>query len=94
VALLKSYAVGTANVLAKVQLGRQDGWKSIGHGEGREISVLSASLRGVVKHHGLRYVLLLFMCVTGTHPFFFGLVVFSHASLDLSRSCRPWYSSV
>ncbi|TFK56956.1 hypothetical protein OE88DRAFT_1803584 [Heliocybe sulcata] len=52
--LLSSYVSGTRNVLAKVELGRKDAWKSIGKGEGRELTVMSASLRGVVVHKGVR----------------------------------------
>jgi hypothetical protein len=57
VPLLDSYATGTSKVLAKVQIGRQDGWKSLGNGEGREISVVSSSIKGVVRHHGVRCVI-------------------------------------
>jgi uncharacterized membrane protein len=37
-----------------VELGRRDGWRALGNGEGRELSVFSASLRGTVKRHGIR----------------------------------------
>jgi hypothetical protein len=58
VALLKSYTPAVSDMLAYIQLGRQDRWKSLGRGEGREVSVLAASLAGVVKHQGVRYVLI------------------------------------
>ncbi|KAG0696024.1 putative adipose-regulatory protein-domain-containing protein [Suillus ampliporus] len=34
--------------------GASHGWRALGNGEGRELSVLSASLRGIVKRHGIR----------------------------------------
>ncbi|ESK98056.1 adipose-regulatory protein [Moniliophthora roreri MCA 2997] len=49
-----SFIPGTSQVEAEVHLGRHDFWKSVGRGEGREISVLSAELRGAVAHHGIR----------------------------------------
>lgn len=52
--LLSSFAPGTSRVIAKVELGRRDGWKNLGEGHGRELSVVSASLRGVIKLRGLR----------------------------------------
>lgn len=55
--LLSSFAPGTSRVVAKLELGRKDGWKSLGEGHGRELSVLTASLHGVVKLEGLRWVL-------------------------------------
>ncbi|KZV76994.1 hypothetical protein PENSPDRAFT_562388, partial [Peniophora sp. CONT] len=54
VPLLKDYVSGTTNLLATIELGRKDGWKSIGSGVGREVSVLSASLEGVLKYRGIR----------------------------------------
>ncbi|KAI0932035.1 hypothetical protein AcW1_000724 [Taiwanofungus camphoratus] len=52
--LLSSFVVDTTRAVARVELGRRDQWKSIGSGEGRELSVLSALLRGVVVHKGVR----------------------------------------
>ncbi|KIJ68602.1 hypothetical protein HYDPIDRAFT_106814 [Hydnomerulius pinastri MD-312] len=52
--LLWSYAPGTTKVNARVDLGRRDEWKNLGNGEGRELSVWTASLRGAVKRHGIR----------------------------------------
>ena len=40
--------------MAKVELGRRDGWKSLGEGHGRELSVLTATLRGNIRLEGLR----------------------------------------
>ena len=54
--MLSSYAPTTSNLHATVSLGRQDNWKTIGAGEGRELAVYEASLRGVVVHKGIQYV--------------------------------------
>lgn len=54
--LLSDFRSTSSNVLARVEIGRQDQWRSLGHGEGRELSVSSALLRGVVVHKGLRSV--------------------------------------
>lgn len=42
-------------MVAYVEIGRNDQWRNLGSGQGRELSVVSASLRGVVVHSGLRY---------------------------------------
>ena len=55
--LIDNFVAGTNLVTAKVDLGRRDGWKGIGRGEGRELSVYSATLRGALRHRGVRYVL-------------------------------------
>ncbi|KAJ7071169.1 hypothetical protein C8F01DRAFT_1109398 [Mycena amicta] len=52
--LLASYATGAASVIADVEIGRRDHWKSLGTEQGRELSVISATLNGVVIHHGVR----------------------------------------
>ncbi|OCH96036.1 hypothetical protein OBBRIDRAFT_702409, partial [Obba rivulosa] len=57
--LLYSFVPGTTRLNAQVELGRRDQWKTIGNGEGREVSVISALLRGVVIHKGLRQAPLL-----------------------------------
>jgi len=54
VPLFSFFVPGTSHVLAKLELGRRDGWKSLGEGHGRELSVLSASLQGGVQLEGLR----------------------------------------
>ncbi|KAF8640447.1 hypothetical protein AX17_000111 [Amanita inopinata Kibby_2008] len=54
VQLLQSYLVGTPKLVASVEFGRKDSWASIGKGEGREVSVLAAHIRGTVVHHGIR----------------------------------------
>lgn len=52
--LLSGYAIRSGNVVAHIELGRRDHWKSIGNGEGRELTVLSASLQGALRHRGVR----------------------------------------
>ncbi|KAJ7786159.1 putative adipose-regulatory protein-domain-containing protein [Mycena metata] len=54
VPLLTAYAAGVSHVVATVEVGRRDNWKSLGNEQGRELSVITASLRGVVVHHGIR----------------------------------------
>ncbi|KAJ7099608.1 putative adipose-regulatory protein-domain-containing protein [Mycena crocata] len=54
VPLLVTYATGASHVIARVEVGRVDHWKSLGSGQGRELSIVTASLRGVVVHHGIR----------------------------------------
>ncbi|KAF9244566.1 hypothetical protein BU15DRAFT_41957 [Melanogaster broomeanus] len=53
VPLLASYAPGTSKVNARIDIGRRDEWRSLGGGEGRELSVCTAFLRGVVRHQGI-----------------------------------------
>lgn len=54
VRLLVNHIMTASRINANVELGRRDGWKSLGSGEGREVSVLSAALEGVLKYHGIR----------------------------------------
>ncbi|KAJ7275185.1 hypothetical protein B0H12DRAFT_1086139 [Mycena haematopus] len=56
VPLLTAFAPGAKHVVASVEVGRRDNWKSLGNEQGREVSVITASLRGVVVHHGIRGV--------------------------------------
>ena len=58
VPLMSNFVTVSSSVVAKVDLGRRDGWKGIGYGEGRELSVYSATLKGALRHHGVRFVLL------------------------------------
>ncbi|KAI9461782.1 hypothetical protein HD554DRAFT_1487943 [Boletus coccyginus] len=55
VPLLSSYVPGTSKMNARIDLGRRDGWKSLGNGEARELSVWNAALRGAVRRHGIWY---------------------------------------
>ncbi|CAG7847882.1 SubName: Full=Uncharacterized protein {ECO:0000313/EMBL:CCA77826.1} [Serendipita indica DSM 11827] len=41
---------------ALLEVGRRDGWRSLGKGEGREITVLDAHIQGAVLLHGTRRV--------------------------------------
>ncbi|KAK0198260.1 hypothetical protein F5146DRAFT_1018850 [Armillaria mellea] len=52
--LLHSYTFGTPYANAYVQIGRQDGWRTLGSGEGRELAVSNAHLRGILVHRGIR----------------------------------------
>ncbi|KIP11421.1 hypothetical protein PHLGIDRAFT_474304 [Phlebiopsis gigantea 11061_1 CR5-6] len=52
--LLSNIETGTSSAIAHVELGRQDHWRTLGTGEGRELSVSSALLRGMVVHKGIR----------------------------------------
>jgi hypothetical protein len=54
VPLLTAHAPGASLVVATVEVGRRDHWKSLGNEQGRELSVVAASLRGAVVHHGIR----------------------------------------
>ncbi|KAF9650082.1 hypothetical protein BDM02DRAFT_1535313 [Thelephora ganbajun] len=65
VPLLDNFATGTNLVIAKIDLGRRDGWKGIGRGEGRELSVYSATLRGTLRHHGMRGLVTRFPVFSG-----------------------------
>lgn len=55
--MLESFIAGTPRVVASVEIGRRDGWTTLGRGEGREVSIMSASVRGLIVHHGIRCVL-------------------------------------
>ncbi|KAI0721221.1 hypothetical protein C8T65DRAFT_705269 [Cerioporus squamosus] len=52
--MLSDFVVGTTRALARVELGRRDQWRTLGQGHGRELAVLSGTIRGIVKHHGVR----------------------------------------
>ncbi|KAH9858214.1 hypothetical protein C2E23DRAFT_718742 [Lenzites betulinus] len=55
--MLKDFTLGVTRPLARVELGRRDLWKTLGEGHGREISVLSGYIRGVVLHRGVRGII-------------------------------------
>ncbi|KAF8530977.1 putative adipose-regulatory protein-domain-containing protein [Gautieria morchelliformis] len=55
--LLSQFILGTSVVNARLELGRSDGWKGIGDGQGRELSVLEATLKGTVRPKGIRAIL-------------------------------------
>lgn len=52
--LVSSTVIKTYSVNARVEIGRRDAWKSLGMGEGRELSVHTAFLRGEMRPQGLR----------------------------------------
>lgn len=70
---LLNFEAGAGNVVAHVEIGRKDQWKALGTGEGRELSVFTAFLRGVVIHKGLRFTFLLSCRGIGTYVILRGL---------------------
>ncbi|KAF9056518.1 putative adipose-regulatory protein-domain-containing protein [Panaeolus papilionaceus] len=54
VSLLNSFTPTTSQLVGRVEIGRRDHWRTLGTGEGRELSVISASLRGLAVPHGIR----------------------------------------
>jgi len=64
--LLHSFETSSTGVLAHLELGRADQWRTLGSGEGRELSVLSVLLRGVVVHKGFRGLITRFPLLTAT----------------------------
>ncbi|KAJ7596883.1 hypothetical protein C8J56DRAFT_1158896 [Mycena floridula] len=76
VPLWASYVPGTSYVYATVELGRKDGWRSLGNGQGRELSVLSAAIHGTVVHKGIRGLLTRFpLTFSVLASFLFGLIL-------------------
>ncbi|GJJ13913.1 hypothetical protein Clacol_008170 [Clathrus columnatus] len=57
VPLLSGWVAGTTNVKAYIELGRSDAWKSLGNGGTRELSVVQATLNGIVRPTGIRCAL-------------------------------------
>ena len=56
VPLLDSWSPGRSRLDGFLELGRRDGWKSLGNGEGRELTVLEVVIRGEVNLQGTRSV--------------------------------------
>ena len=54
VPLLDSFVTSSSNLAATVQIGRADSWTTIGTGQGREVNIQFASLRGLAVPHGIR----------------------------------------
>jgi len=52
--MLESFEADSSSLSARVEIGRRDDWKLLGTGQGRELSVISASLRGLAVPHGIR----------------------------------------
>ncbi|KAI0271401.1 putative adipose-regulatory protein-domain-containing protein [Gloeopeniophorella convolvens] len=63
--LLSGYVSGASRIAARVELGRRDGWKSVGTGEGRELSVLMTSLEGRVRPQGIRGIVTRYPLLSG-----------------------------
>jgi len=55
--LVTKLVTGREDIFVHIELGRNDGWRSLGFGEGRELSVYSAFLHGDVHPQGLRRIL-------------------------------------
>ncbi|KLO17075.1 hypothetical protein SCHPADRAFT_822109 [Schizopora paradoxa] len=71
--MLSSYYAQAENLRAYVEVGRRDGWKSLGHGEGRELSVIAAAIRGEVRPTGIKRILSMFpmsVAIASTVAFF------------------------
>ncbi|KAF5312844.1 hypothetical protein D9619_003128 [Psilocybe cf. subviscida] len=60
VPLLESFVAPKSRLAALVEVGRHDRWTLVGAGEGREVSVASAKLRGLVVPHGIRGIAIRF----------------------------------
>ncbi|KAG8753120.1 hypothetical protein FRC14_006412 [Serendipita sp. 396] len=55
ISILPDWIPGTSSPLfATLEVGRRDSWKSLGSGEGREVTILEAFVRGSVQLHGTR----------------------------------------
>ncbi|KAF5385463.1 hypothetical protein D9757_005402 [Collybiopsis confluens] len=52
--MLDSFVPGTRQLAVDVTIGRRDVWKTIGSGQGRELAVSSASLKGILARKGIR----------------------------------------
>ncbi|KIJ23591.1 hypothetical protein M422DRAFT_195758 [Sphaerobolus stellatus SS14] len=62
VPLLSQFMAGTTNVQIRLEIGRADGWKSVGSGQARELTVLEATVKGIIRPTGIRYVWAVFPC--------------------------------
>jgi hypothetical protein len=54
VPLLDSFVTTSSILAATVDIGRADSWTTIGAGQGREVNILFASLKGIAIPHGIR----------------------------------------
>ncbi|KXN83891.1 hypothetical protein AN958_00971 [Leucoagaricus sp. SymC.cos] len=64
--LFDSFIAKTSDILAYIEVGRRDGWKSIGPGQGREVSIMSAVLRGKEIPRGIRGLAIRFPLVASS----------------------------
>ncbi|KAI0788526.1 putative adipose-regulatory protein-domain-containing protein [Abortiporus biennis] len=81
--LLSSFEVSSSSVIANIEVGRHDQWKGIGVGHGRELSVASAILRGVVVNKGLRGLITRFPLLTAITS----SLIFCFISFIILASC-------
>jgi hypothetical protein len=54
VPLLDYFVSTSTNLAATVEIGRADSWSTIGTGQGREVNIMFASLKGLAIPHGIR----------------------------------------
>ena len=54
VPLLDSFVTTSSNLAATVDIGRTDSWATVGTGQGREVNIVFASLKGLAIPHGIR----------------------------------------
>lgn len=80
---LSSYTPGTSRVNARVEIGRQDEWRKLGGGEGRELSVATAYLEGTVRYQGVRGLVSRFPLVSAI----LSLVAFFVLSMLVLTAC-------
>ncbi|THV05985.1 hypothetical protein K435DRAFT_646222 [Dendrothele bispora CBS 962.96] len=84
VPMLSAFVPGTTSLDAEIQIGRKDNWKGLGNGEQREVSIVYASLKGVVAHKGIRGLMTRFpltLAVLSAATFFAILTLISGACL-------------
>ncbi|TFK36853.1 hypothetical protein BDQ12DRAFT_736595 [Crucibulum laeve] len=67
VPLVDSFIAGRSKVVASIDVGRRDRWKTLGVGHERELTIKSASLYGIAVPHGVRGLAIRF-------PVTFGLI--------------------
>ncbi|KZW02661.1 hypothetical protein EXIGLDRAFT_759784 [Exidia glandulosa HHB12029] len=96
VQLLKDFVPGATRLLASVEIGRKDMWRSLGTGAGREVTVFEAYLVGEVKLSGVRALIAAFPILTtlvATIAFFafsvMGLLAFAGAYSYIAATSRP-----
>jgi len=78
--LLDSFVPSYSSVRAKVEVGRPDGWRQRGNGEGRELAVVSAYVKGNVKLTGLMSIIAIsptLTKITTAVTFFFSSTLFA-----------------
>ncbi|KAG8889054.1 hypothetical protein FRB98_005951 [Tulasnella sp. 332] len=55
--LLDAFTLSHSTIRAKLEVGRPDSWRALGEGEGRELAVAEAYIRGSVRASGLTGIL-------------------------------------